>query len=354
LGDFFWFLVLRDILNLLKLKTCIMKKIISSLFLSSSMMASFAQVPLNSVVESFTNTQCSACASRNPGFHSNVVAHPSITLLTINPSAPYAGCILSKQNKVDNDDRTKFYSIFGGTPRIVVNGDVVSGSTSYSAASVLSPYVGLMSPIELKIMQTNYGSDSIKAKVVIKKVAATASDARLFIGLVEDTIFVNGGNGETKHYNVLRKSLTGATPQSVSLAMMPIGDSVTIEMTGIAAAFWDMNRMFAMTILHENSTIKIVQSAKTSPMKTASIANVTKALDFNYSPNPAMNTLKINTASQEKISYQLYNFVGLSLVQNSFTNSTTINVANLPNGFYVLKLLSETGATAQQKILVQH
>lgn len=331
-----------------------MKKIIVSLLSLSSTAFSIAQVPLNSVVESFTNTQCSACASRNPGFHSNVVAHPSITLLTVNPSAPYAGCILSKQNKVDNDDRTKFYSIFGGTPRIVVNGDVVSASTSYSAASVLSPYVGLMSPIELKIMQTNYGMDSIKAKVIIKKVAATASDARLFIGLVEDTIFVNGGNGELRHYNVLRKSLTGAIPESVSLAMLPIGDSVTMEMTGTAASFWDMKRMFAMAILHENSTNKIVQSAKTSPMKTASIANVANTLEFDYSPNPATNTLKITAASQESITYQLYNMLGLSVVQNSFTSNTSINVANLPSGFYILKLLSENGAAAQQKILVQH
>ena len=178
-------------------------------------------------------------------------------------------------------------------------------------------------------------------------------DVRLFIGLVEDTIFVNGGNGELRHYNVLRKSLTGASPLFISMAM-PLGDSVIVEMTGTAATFWDMNRMFAMAILHENSTNKVVQSAKTSPMKTASIANVAKTLDFNFSPNPATNTLKINTASQEKISYQLYNMLGLSLVQNSFTNSTTINVANLPNGFYILKLLSENGAAAQQKILVQH
>lgn len=329
-----------------------MKKIILSILLFANA-ASIAQVPLNSVVESFTNTQCSICASRNPGFHSNVVAHPSITLLTINPSSPYAGCILSKQNKVDNDDRTSWYGIYGSTPRLTINGNVIAASANYSDPALFSAYIGLTTPFSMRVEQSNYGKDSIKAKVIIKKVVATTSDVRLFIGLVEDTIFVNGGNGELRHYNVLRKSLTGATPLFISMAL-PLGDSVIVERTGTAATFWDMNRMFVMAILHENSTNKIVQSAKTSPMKTASIANVAKALDFNYSPNPAINTLKINTASQEKISYQLYNMVGLSLVQNSFTNSTTINVANLPNGFYVLKLLSETGAAAQQKILVQH
>ena len=330
-----------------------MKKIIVSLLSLSSTAFSIAQVPLNSVVESFTNTQCSICASRNPGFHSNVVAHPSITLLTVNPSAPYAGCILSKQNKVDNDNRTSWYGIYGSTPRLTINGNVISASANYSDPALFSAYIGLTTPFSMRIEQSNYGKDSIKAKVIIKKVVATTSDVRLFIGLVEDTIFVNGGNGELRHYNVLRKSLTGASPLFISMAM-PLGDSVIVEMTGTAATFWDMNRMFAMAILHENSTNKVVQSAKTSPMKTASIANVAKTLDFNFSPNPATNTLKINTASQEKISYQLYNMLGLSLVDNSFTNTTSINVANLPNGFYVLKLMSENGATAQQKILVQH
>lgn len=330
-----------------------MKKIIVSLLSLSSTIFSIAQVPLNSVVESFTNTQCSICASRNPGFHSNVVAHPSITLLTINPSSPYAGCILSKQNKVDNDDRTSWYGIYGSTPRLTINGNVIAASANYSDPALFSAYIGLTTPFSMRVEQSNYGKDSIKAKVIIKKVVATTSDVRLFIGLVEDTIFVNGGNGELRHYNVLRKSLTGATPLFISMAM-PLGDSVIVERTGTAASFWDINRMFAMAILHENSTNKIVQSAKTSPMKTASISNVAKTLDFNFSPNPATHTLKINTPSQEKISYQLYNMLGLSLVQNSFTNSTTINVANWPNGFYILKLVSENGAAAQQKILVQH
>lgn len=330
-----------------------MKKIIAPFFLSAIATMSIAQVPLNSVVESFTNTQCSACASRNPGFHSNVVAHPSITLLTVNPSAPYAGCILSKQNKVDNDDRTKFYSIFGGTPRIVVNGDVVPGSTSYSATSVLSPYVGLMSPIELKIMHTNYGSDSIKAKVIIKKVAATASDARLFIGLVEDTIFVNGGNGETKHYNVLRKSLTGATPQSVSLGMMPIGDSVTMEMTGTAATFWDMNRMFAIAILHEDATNKIVQSAVSMPLKTAGIENQSKVPQFSIAPNPAINHLNVSVESEEMVSYKMINMLGVTMMQGTTKSSTTLNVSELPNAYYLLQLTTNEGRMMQQKVLLQ-
>ncbi|HTN16524.1 MAG TPA: hypothetical protein VL092_02510, partial [Chitinophagaceae bacterium] len=76
-----------------------------------------AQVPLNSVVTHFTNTKCSVCASRNPGFHKNTAAHAEVTLLSVHPSSPYAACVLSKQNTVDNDALTKKWGVYGATPR---------------------------------------------------------------------------------------------------------------------------------------------------------------------------------------------------------------------------------------------
>lgn len=338
--------------NVFFLKLIFMKNILPFLFTFSALTAS-AQVPLHSVVEHFTNTKCSICASRNPGFHSNLSAHPQFTHLSIHPSAPYSTCVLSIQNKVDNDDRTNFYGIYGSTPRLVINGGVIPASANYGVASLFSPYTGLTTPISLRIEQTNYGSDSIKAKVVIKKVASTSADARLFIGLVEDTIFVNGGNGETKHYNVLRKSLTGAAPQSVSLAMMPIGDSVTMEMTGTTAAFWDMNRMFAIAILHEDATNKIVQSAVSMPLKTTGIAHQKKVLQFSVAPNPAVNHLKVTVEGEEMVNYKMINMWGASVMEGNMKGSSSINVADLPNACYLLQLSTNEGKLMQQKVLLQ-
>lgn len=329
-----------------------MKNILPFFFTFSALTAT-AQVPLHSVVEHFTNTKCSICASRNPGFHSNLTAHPQITHLSIHPSAPYSTCILSTQNKTDNDNRTTFYGIYGSTPRLVINGDIIPASTNYSVASLFSPYLGLTTPISLRVEHTNYSTDSIKAKVVIKKVASTSSDARLFIGLVEDTIFVNGGNGETKHYNVLRKSLTGAIPQSVSLSLMPIGDSVTMEMTGTAAAFWEMNRMFAIAILHEDATNKIVQSAVSMPKKTAGIANQSKVPQFSVSPNPAINHLYVTVESEEMVNYKMINMLGVTMMQGTMKGSTTLNVSDLPNANYLLQLTTNEGKMMQQKVLLQ-
>jgi hypothetical protein len=328
-----------------------MKYFFASLLIFSST-ATFAQVPLNSVVEHFTNTQCSACASRNPGFTSNVDAHPQITHLSIHPSIPYAGCILSKQNKKDNDDRTKFYGIFSGTPRIVINGDVISASTSYSTAAIFTPYLGLMTPVSMRIEQNNYGTDSIVAKVIIKKHAATTTDARLFIGLAEDSVFVNGGNGELEHYNVLRQSLTGLSPQMVSLAFA-VGDSVTVSMKGTVNSFWNINRMFVIAILHEDASNKVMQSAKTAPMKTASVRADQEQITFSIHPNPASTSINIGLPNNNNVTLDVYDMLGKPVAQKSFARHTTINVAELPNGFYLFQL-KDGQSTAQQKVFIQH
>lgn len=103
--------------------------------LSSSL---FAQVPRNIIVEHFTNTKCSVCASRNPGFQTNLNAHPDVRQISIHPSSPYSTCLLSQQNTVDNDARTNYYGVYGGTPRLVINGTVISASVNYICFTMLT------------------------------------------------------------------------------------------------------------------------------------------------------------------------------------------------------------------------
>jgi len=79
-----------------------------------------AQVQKNVVVEHFTNTRCGICASRNPGFFTNLNNNPDVIHLAIHPSSPYSSCVFNQHNSVDNDDRTNYYGIYGGTPRLVV------------------------------------------------------------------------------------------------------------------------------------------------------------------------------------------------------------------------------------------
>src|SRR5688572_6916976 len=122
-----------------------MKKLtlLSLIFISS---VAIAQVPKKVIVEHFTNTKCSICASKNPGFYTNLAAHPGVLHLSVYPSSPYAACLLSQQTQPESDARTNYYGIYGGTPRFIIQGTVLPSNTNYADASIFTPYTGQTSP----------------------------------------------------------------------------------------------------------------------------------------------------------------------------------------------------------------
>ena len=130
-----------------------MKKIFSILTaLVAFNQCAMAQVPKKVIVEHFTNTKCSVCASRNPGFYTNLNAQSGVIHLAIHPSSPYAACVLSMHNPVENDGRTNYYSIYGGTPRLVIQGTVISSSADYSMSSIFAPYLAQIILFQLQLV----------------------------------------------------------------------------------------------------------------------------------------------------------------------------------------------------------
>src|SRR5690606_36281551 len=109
------------------------------------------KVPKQMLVEHFTNTLCSVCASRNPGFKANLNNESNYTLLSIHPSSPYPSCLFNNHDKRGNDGRTKFYGIYGGTPRIAVNGTVISSSADYSKSTIFDAYRNDSSEFSIRI-----------------------------------------------------------------------------------------------------------------------------------------------------------------------------------------------------------
>ena len=182
---------------------------LSTIAILISCQLAFSQVLKKAVVEHFTNTNCSVCASRNPGFYTNLTTQTNVLHLAIHPSSPYPNCLLYQQNTTANDARTNYYGVYGSTPRLVINGTVISASANYSSSAIFTPYLGLTSPASIRIVQEKFNADSIRLTITIKTEAANTLGALLlFVALAEDTVFYTGGNGEPLHFDVFRKSLT--------------------------------------------------------------------------------------------------------------------------------------------------
>lgn len=326
-----------------------------SLFLSLTVIVN-AQVARNTIVEHFTNTKCSICASKNPGLNTNFNLHPQVLHISIHPSSPYAACFLSQQNTVDNDARTNFYGVYGGTPRIVINGSVTPSNTNYSDTALFNSYAGL-SPFTIAIEQYAVGADSILSRIVIHRIASgnPTGNAKLFAGLVEDTVFGNGGNGELKHYNVFRRSFFTSQGMIVALPSN-IGDSLVVTKTEKYSAFWDQNRMATVAILQDPTTKQVIQSELSTTAKTSLVSGINNMnmsiTALNVFPNPASNIVFLENLNNKMFTYQLINNNG-NLVKSNRSHSNRIDISDLSNGTYTLKVFN-ADFSVSQKIVVLH
>ena len=316
-----------------------------------------AQVPKKVVVEHFTNTKCSSCASRNPGFYTNYFSQTDVIHLAIHPSSPYAACLFSMHNPAENDGRTNYYGIYGGTPRLVIQGVVISGSINYGLASIFTPYLSQTSPASIKIVQSKYGSDSIRSRIVIKTEAVHSfGGLSLFVALAEDTINYTGSNVEPVHYDVFRKSLTGTAGVFITL-QATVGDSVVYSLVSSADAAWNFSRIYTMAILQETISQAVVQAESVS----ASANNISTGISSNELSTSEITVFsdasKIIIKSEhvfESATFNIFDLTGRLLFQRPLqaSNQQEFSLAHLSDGIYVYTIQSNNQFYKKGKVLL--
>lgn len=316
----------------------------------------FAQVSKKTIVEHFTNTKCSICASRNPGLNANLNANSNVLRISIHPSAPYANCFLSQQNTVDNDARTNYYNVYGSTPKLVINGTTISTSQNYADASMFAPFIS-QSNFSIGIRQYAIGTDSILSEISIKRIAtgAPVGSASLFGGLVEDTVFGNGGNGEMQHYNVLRRALFTAQGQVINLPIN-IGDSVVLNKVEPFSSIWNTSRMRTVAILQEEVSKQLIQSELSSTAQIGATTlinnNSHAAIAFVY-PNPANQYITFHAPDLKVYKYVLSNQLGQVVLEGIISHQQNIYTAALNEGIYYLEFYDNCEVSTS-KVVVKH
>ncbi len=74
---------------------------------------------------------------------------------------------------------------------------------------------------------------------------------------------------------------------------------------------------------------------------------------FYLYPNPFSTQLTFSLADNEPTTVLLYNFLGQQVLQQTFTNSTTVNTAQLADGIYFYELRSNKGALKTGRVVKQ-
>lgn len=312
--------------------------LVSTVFLFFSGIV-FSQVQSNVLLEHFTNTNCSVCGSRNPGLFSNLEQNNSdIIHVSFYPSRPYADCKLNNHNSKENDDRAKFYGLFGSTPQIVIQG-VVPNRPNFNDASLFNDFRDKRNPYSL----TNYfeiTEDSIKTKVVIESPIKTNWDSlNLVVLSVEDTVFYQGRNAEKEHYNVFRSSFTGIQGMSASRTVN-IGDSAVFYYSIPTSSDLDFDRVYTIAFLQNPYTKEVLQVVKGKSSRVKSPVSLSEGNTevFIY---PSLTSSLINVKGVESFEFEVYDLNGKKVAAGSNVGSA-IDVTNLENGMYLLYIVKGT------------
>lgn len=332
-------------------------KLALSIFIFYQIFTAPAQeVPKKVVVEHFTNTLCGTCASRNPGFYTNYNAENTGNMvhLTIHPSSPYSSCIFNQHDKSANDDRTHYYSIYGSTPRLVINGSVISTSTSFNNASLFAPYIGQTTPVSLTMSQQKFGTDSIRVKVVVKTEAShSLGMQKLYVVLAENTVFYTAPNGENEHHDVMRKPLFGNTGIQVTVPSA-VGDSLVFVQTVSTRSEWDVSRMFSLAILQDETTKSVTQTeallASDNSNVVLGVTPLMADVEVKFFPNPTVQYLNVMTRESTPSKLVLRSIEGKQVLRTAFTNQLELDVSYLPSGIYFATVENEFGVHTQKVI----
>jgi hypothetical protein len=296
--------------------------------------SSFAQTTQTVVSEHFTNTRCSFCASRNPGYFNNLSQQDNVIHISYHPSRPYSSCVLNQHNVSGNDDRTKFYGIYGGTPRIVINGQVVSASTNYGDTGIFTSH--LRKTTEWSIAS---GGEIIDGKLVIntevERLGSSTESLELITQVVEDTVFYSAPNGEDQHYNVFRvNGQSHAVVFQSGESVLRFSDTVDVD------GEWDNSRVKLISMLQRNDQT-MAQAYESAIVEdngqTASVRTKPAAPFFTY-PNPATGLLNIEWVNSNDTRYIVRDVRGNNLISGS---GKRVNVSNLPQGVYFIEVSDE-------------
>lgn len=285
----------------------------------------FAQTPRAIVVEHFTNSRCSICASRNPALFSNMASQGGVMHIAYHPSSPYSNCIFSQHNASENDARTNYYGIYGGTPRIVINGVVTN--KQFSDQTLFTPHENQMSSFDVRVSHQTT-TDSILVRLVIEKVSAGATTYNLTLGLAEDTIHYNAPNGEDTHRNVFREFAEHNLP----LAAPVVGDSVVYNYKIERRGAWNPDAIFAFALLQDDATDALLQAGASEAMSSSSVGMPDMSADnFRVYPVPAIDRVRFD----KFVHFRVVDLTG-KVVREGFSDE--FNVSALPEGLYLLNV----------------
>lgn len=322
-----------------------MKKLLLILLTVFVSAAAFAQSSAKRyvLIEHFTNSWCSICASRNPSFYTSIVPYAAdIHHIAIHPSVPYQGCVFYQANKSENQGRADFYGI-PGTPRVAVNGTLLSSGSTLLPLNTLQAQLNKTSPIAIKVADAISGSTFTTTLDISYLGAVPSGNYRLFVALAEKTINLTTPNGEKTHHDVFRDMLTAVTGNAITPGAA--GTTAKLTFSATLNAAWNTSELYALTFLQNMDTKEVLNSGTRFDAAITANSEPKALQQLRIYPNPVRELAVVALENDEVEKAEAFSLSGQrsELVFTANEQQLQIETGRLEPGVYVLKLTGRKG-----------
>ncbi len=297
------------------------------------------------LLEHFTNSKCSICASKNPAFYTLIEQAqyaPDIHHISIHPSVPYNTCVFYLANTTENNAWAAVYNI-QGTPRLAIDGNLLPAQSQLLRLDTLTNHLNQTSPLYLKVTETGTGntrSASIDARALSQ---IPAGNYKLFVAVAEKTINKTTPNNEAVHHDVFRDMLTATTGQD--FIPPATGQVANFNFNYTIDAAWNANEVYVLAFVKNMDTKQILNSGtKYDPVLTLDASNLVAA-SIRFSPNPASDITIAEIGDDNAVQTEVYAADGkrVYLAQENAENRVNITTATFAPGIYFVKITGEKG-----------
>lgn len=323
----------------------IMKKITTLILAVIMALPLLAQIEKKVIIEHFTNTRCGICASKNPAFYETLSDYPNVLHIAYHPSAPYASCIFNMHNVTDNDTRTYYYGIYGGTPRAVVQGEVLPVASKLITADQIEGFLEQTSDYSVTVKNESITSERYKVTVTINRETGSGQQVfQLMVGLAEKEIDYAAPNGENVHHDVFRDKIYHDT------ASVNVGNTKTYTVEYDVHPDWNQDQIYAYVVL-QNPDSKEIYQAASSLESPSSIQNKNdQQSKMVFYPNPTTGLFKILPEFSDEIEMiEIYSFAGQKV--KTYHEFLNMSLDGLPEGIYFSKITLKTKNSMTTRII---
>lgn len=229
--------------------------------------AYFPGVERKLLLEEFTSSTCAPCASNNPTIDAFISARfDSLTAIKYHMNWPSPGNDpMYHYNPTQNTERRNYYGVTG-VPTVVMDG-IINPSYPYSTPASLPnsyyPRKGIGSPINITVVNSPVGSDSLRANISVQILAPLPyGQYYLRVAAVERHIKYTsapGSNGEKDFYDVFRKAYPSTLGTLISTA---VGNYQYTFTYAIDKTTWVDSMIYTSAFIQNDLTKEIINSGK--------------------------------------------------------------------------------------------